>query len=381
MAEPNQVNAFNTPDIAAMNAISTGAEIDLVNLMIAYYQSKRPSWTPNAANVEVMLFEAFAMALSGEVVAVNNVAYTIVQQLMAYEGVYADNGARAAARIRFEVTPSLNPVTIPSGTRLRLSLDDSVGEAVDLITEEPITIYPETSTGFASAVAEFVGGGANGTPAGTPLSIIDNLPLVETATLYTAVLGGRDPETEQQFAARAEAARSALATTVVRPENFQNFAVRDPAVGRAFVLDRYNPADPSVTATGHVTVVVMDDVGQPLTAAQMTTLLNDIQDRALASLAIHVIAPTYTTVNATVEIRVRSGYDPDVVSTAAEDAITTWLSPMTWDWSPQVTPNMLVGLLSNVPGVAEVVTVPAAIALGQPAPVPLPGAIIVNVVA
>ena len=376
-------NAFNTPDIAAMNAVSTGQEVDLVNLMVTFYQSRRPGWTPNTAHVEVALFEAFAMALTGEVVAVNNMAYEIVQQLMAYEGAYADNGARAATRVMFTVTPSLNPVVVPSGTRLRLSLDDSVGEAVDFITEEPVTIYGDggNTIGFASAVAEFVGRGANGTPPGTQLGIVDNLPLVESAILYTPILGGRDPETEQQFAARAEAARSALATTIVRPENFENYATRDPSVGRAYVLDRYNPAQPSTISTGHVTVVVMDDSGQPLTEDQRASILADIRARSLASLSIHVISPTYTTVNMTVDVRVRNGYDPDVVTAAATDALTGWLNPMSWDWSPTITPFMIVGLLTNVPGISEIVNFPDNIVLAQPAPVPIPGSITVNAVA
>lgn len=373
-------DSFNVPDIAAMNAVSTGSEVDLVNLMVTYYQSKRPNWTPTPANVEVMLFEAFALALSGEIVTVNQVAYRIVQQLMSYEGVTPDNGARAAARIEFHITPSLNPVTIPTGTRLRLTLDDSVGEAVDLLTEETLTVYGDAGNtiGYATAAAEFVGGGANGTAAGVHLDIIDNLPLVESARLYTPVLGGRDPETEVGFAARAELARAAFANTLVRPENFVNFAARDPAVGRAHVLERYNPALPSALSTGHLTVVTMDSRGQPLTSTQLTALRNSIKERAMTSMAIHTISPTYTTVNLSVTVRVTPGYQHDLVGAAAQDALENWLSPLTWDWSPKITPYMIVGILSNVPGVAEVVTVPPDILLATPAPVPLAGAITVT---
>lgn len=371
---------FNVPEIAAMNAISTGSEVDLVNLMVTYYQSKRPSWTPNAGHVEVKLFETFAMALSGEVVTVNNVAYRIVQQLMSYEGVEPDNGARAAARIEFRITPSLLPVVVPAGTRLRLTLDHSVGESVDLLTEEPITIYGDggNTVGYASAAAETVGGGANGTPSGTHLDIIDNLPLVESARLFTPVLGGRDPETEMDFAARAEEARAAFANTLVRAENYENYSVRNPAVGRAHVLDRYNPALPGATSTGHVSVVVMDAQGQPLTTDQLGVLANAIRERALSSLAIHVISPTYTTVDMAVTVRVRTGYDADLVGARVQDALESWLSPLTWDWSDTITSYMIVGLLSSVPGVAEVVSVPTAIPLATPAPAPVAGSITVT---
>lgn len=372
--------AFNVPEIAAMNAVSTGSEVDLVNLMVSYYQSKRPSWTPNPANIEVLLFETFAMALTGEIAAVNNVPYQIVQLLMSYEGVDPDNGARAAARIEFEITPSLLPVVIPKGTRLRLTLDHTVGESVDLLTEEPVTIYGDNGNviGYASAAAESVGGGANGTPTGTHLDIIDNLPLVNSARLYTPVLGGRDPETEMDFAGRAEQARAAFANTLVRPENYTNFAVRDPAVGRSHVLDRYDPNLPGAISTGHVTVVTMDATGQPLTADQLTALANAIRERNLNSLAVHVISPTYTSVDMNVTVRVRTGYTPDLVSAAVQDALENWLNPLTWDWSDEITAYMIVGLLSTVPGVAEIVSVPASIPLATPAPVPVPGAITVT---
>lgn len=370
--------SFNPPDIAALNALYTGQEVDLVSLMTTYYQSKRPTWTPNTANVETMLFEVMALVLNLEVTAINNVPYTLARQLMAYEGVYNDDGAKASTRIRFDVTPSLNTVTIPAGTRLRLTLDDSVGEALDLITEEPVTIYPETNTGYATALAEEVGAGANGTPAGTHLGIVDNLPLVESAILYTPVLGGRDPETEEQFAARAEAARASLSASLVSPENFKNYASRDPAVGRAHVLDRYDPEEPSITATGHVTIAVMDQSGQPLTEEQQAELLTNLRDRALSSLAIHVLSPTYTTVNIDAVIRVRTGYDESIVTAAAQDAITAFLDPLTWDWSPHVSANQLVGVLTNVPGIAEVISVPETIPLTTPAPAPRPGTITIT---
>ena len=147
MTEQPLNSAFNTPDIAALNALNVGQEPDLVSLMVTYYQSKRPSWSPNAGHIETMLFEAFALALSGEIVAVNNIAYQVVQQLMAYEGVYADEGARAGTRVKFTVTPSLNPVTIPAWTRLRLTLDESQGAIPEISANKYMLWVRFTSQG------------------------------------------------------------------------------------------------------------------------------------------------------------------------------------------------------------------------------------------
>lgn len=381
MTTPYPEDPTAVPEIASMNASQTGDQNDLVDLMVTYYQTLRPNWTPNAGHLETQLFETFALALTGEIVAVNNVPYAIAQQLMAYEGVFADDGTKAAARVQFTTTPSLNPITVPAGTRLRLTLDASVGEHVDLITEEPVTIYPDqgNTTGYASAVAEYPGGNANGIPAGTRLDIIDSMPLVETATLFTDLTGGRDPEDQEDFARRAEQARMSLSGTLGNPENFEAYAQRDPAVGRAHVLDRYDPLNPTATATGHVTIITMDHTGQPLTDAQMATLLTDLKDHALASLEIHVLPPTYTTVDLTVTIRARPGYDHDVVAQAATAAIRQYFSPLTWDWSPTVSAYMLVGVLSAVHGVSEVLNVPEAIPLAGSAPVPVPGTITVTV--
>lgn len=372
---------YETPDIAAMNIVQSGNEADLVQMMTTFYQRKRPSWSPHPGNIETMIFEVLASVITGEIAAVNNLAYEVVRQMLAHEGIVYDEGAFASTRVQFEVQTSLNPVEIPAGTRLRLSLAASLGETVDLITEEPITIYPDggNTIGYASAVAEYVGSSANGTPAGTPLSLVDGVPLVKSVTLFTPILGGRDPETDEQFAARAEQARAAFNGTLGRPESFEAFALRDPAVGRAHVLDRYDPAAPTTTATGHVTVVVADSVGQPLTDQAMSGLRSEIMENSLASLDIHVLAPTYTTVNIDVTVRVQPGYDPDVVSSTVTQALENWLSPTTWNWATQITPYMVVGLVDPIPGVSEVITVPQTITLTGDAPLPLAG--VVNVTA
>jgi uncharacterized phage protein gp47/JayE len=371
---------YETPDIAAMNIIETGNEADLVQMMITYYQRKRPSWTPHPGNVEVMIFETLASVITGEIAAVRQVAFEVVRQLLAHEGIVYDEGAYASARVRFETQTSLQPVEIPRGTRLRVTLAASLGETADLVLEEPVTIYPEggNNVGYGSAVATFVGSAANGIPAGTPLSMVDNVALVQSVTLFTPILGGRDPETDETFAARAEQARAAFNGTLGRPESFEAYALRDPAVGRAHVLDRFDPANPTATSTGHVAVVVTDAVGQPLTDQAMSALRSDIMENALASLNIHVLVPSYTTVDMAVTLRVHPGYDPDLVASTVTQALENWLSPVTWNWAKQITPYMIVGLVDPIPGVAEVITVPATITLPGSAPLPVAGVISVT---
>lgn len=381
MSEYYPEDSYQTPEIAAMNAVDVGTEPELVSLMTRFLQARRPSWTPNTGNIEVMLFEAFAIALNAEMLAIRNLPYELVRQLLSYDGVIPDDGAVASTRVEFRVLPSLDAQVIPAGTRLRLTLDESVGESVDLLTEEPVTIYPDggNNVGYASAVGEFMGSAANGTPAGTPLEVIDNLPMVDGVYLYTPVLGGRDPETEEQYAARAEQARSAKTTSLARVENFENYAAGSPLVGRAHVLDLYDPAIPGVVAPGHITLVVTDPSGSPLTESNAAALEEDIADMALASLNIHVIAPTYTTVDMAITVRVASGYDPEVVSAGVEEAIRAWLTPERWDWAPAITPYMVVGRVDPIPGVAEVIAVPATINLPGAAPLAQAGVITVSV--
>ncbi|WBF79000.1 baseplate J protein [Arthrobacter phage Bolt007] len=374
MAESPDVPEYETLDLYEL-----GTEPDLVAAAVAHLAVAMPEWVPRAGNTELVLLEGLALMLGPEIMALRMVEYAVTERLMGLYGVTRDPGLPATGRAQFAVTLSAPVQIIPAGTILRYHIEPT-GETVDLRTLEALEIV--TSLGLTGSVAvESVDTGTvpNGTPAGTELEIVGNLPFVESVELSEAMTGGAGPEEDASFMSRASALLSRQTSTLVLPEHFQYAALSRPEVGRAKVLDLYNPAAPGSPAAGHVSVAVAGQDGTALSAGQRAAIEADLASQALASLVIHAINPTYTTVDLAVSVRAAYGADVAAVEAAVEASLASWLSPATWDWTPSVGQFAIVSRVASVPGVAEVLTVPASIALNGAAPLPTPGAITATV--
>lgn len=369
----------DAPELEALRLLQYGTESDLVEAATAFARAALPEWTPRAGNTEVVLMQSLAIQLGPEILAVQLMRDRVVEGLMSLYGVTRDNGAPATARARFAVTASNPTQVIPAGSRLRLPIS-STGETVDFLTTEPLSIITsESLTGEVNIVADRTGTAANGTPALTPLSTVTPLPFVETVVLATTVSGGETVESDASFSGRAASVLARQVSTLVQASQFEYAALSRTDVGRAKAFDSYDPAQPNATVFGHVTVAVADAAGQPLPADLRAQIEQWMTAQALASLLVHVISPTYTNVAVAATVKAAVGYDELDVKTRAEQALRDYLDPARWPWESTVTQYGLVGVLGNVPGVREVQSVPADIALAGKAPLPTVGSINVTV--
>jgi uncharacterized phage protein gp47/JayE len=360
--------------------MNAGTEVDYADAAISYIQSVMPEWVPRGGNVEVVLIEALAVMLGPEILSLQLLGPRVVEQLVGLMGTARSEGTEARGRAEFTVTNSAPVQVIPAGTRLRLDLDASL-ESVDLFTVEDLTIITtETLTGQVNVVAEQIGSLPNGSPGGAPLSVVDNLPFIESAKLATAVLGGADLESDDRFNARAAAVLARQNSTLVHPEQFQYAALSQVGIGRALTLDNFNPADPEATSYGHVTVAVAGLDGLAVDAAVMEDIRVDLAEQALASLNIHVIAPTYTPVNIAVTVKALPGWTEAQVTASVTAALTAWISPLTWEFDDAATQFEIVSVVGNAAGVKEVTSAPATINLTGVAPLPTLGTITVTVI-
>jgi len=374
------VAEFDVPELETLNLLNTGTEVDWADAAISYIQSVMPEWVPRGGNVEVVLIEALAVMLGPEILSLQLIGPRVVEQLVGLMGTARSEGAEARGRAEFTVTNSAPVQVIPAGTRLRLNLDTSL-DTVDLFTVEDLSIITsETMTGQVNVIAEQIGSLPNGSPSGAPLSVVDNLPFVESVQLAAALLGGQDVETDDRFNARAAAVLARQNSTLVHPEQFQYAALSEVGIGRALTLDNYNPADPGVTSYGHVTVAVAGLDGLAVDAAVMEDIRVGLAEQALASLNVHVIAPTYTTVDIAVTVKAAPGWDAAAVEASVTAALTNWISPLTWEFDDSATQFEIVTVVGNAPGVREVTSAPATINLTGDAPLPMLGTIAVTVV-
>ncbi|MDZ5076796.1 baseplate J/gp47 family protein [Nesterenkonia sp. HG001] len=361
----------DAPAPVSPDLLESITEEDLVQAAIEHAQVAIPEWEPRAGHTEVILMESLAQMLTILSFAVQQAPTELLEQLMRLYGTDRDQGASTRAVARFEASGSQPLYVVPEGTQVRTTMA-STGEVVDFTTTGRLEIQPQESTsGLQEIVAVEAGAGFNGIPAGSTLEMVDNLPFLEHVQLDTPTAGGRDVESDAAFQARASAMLGRLVSTLVLPDHFQQAAVELPEVGRARVIDVYDPTDPEAgESPGHVTVAVADNDGQPLTPGQMGEVKHHLEQQAMASLIIHIIEPTYTSLDITLEVRAAPGANLEDVEDAVEERVQSWLSPARWGWGDMVRQFALVSEVSQVEGVAQVLSAPADMSLDGVAPLP-----------
>jgi hypothetical protein len=210
--------AFEVPEMEALRLAKWGNEDDLVEAGVTHIKAVMPEWVPRGGNTEMVLMEALAVMLGPEILSLQLVGPRVVEQIMSLYGATRSPGTPARGRISVSVTRSAPTQVIPAGTRFRLALDSTI-ESVDLFTTEDLSIITsETLIGEVNVVAEKFGALPNGSPNGAAVSVVDNLPFIESAQLSTALLGGTDLEDDDRFFARAAALLARQNTTLVHRE-------------------------------------------------------------------------------------------------------------------------------------------------------------------
>lgn len=369
----------DTPELENLKLLNYGSEFDLADAAVSFARTLMPEWQPRQGNTEMVLIQSLALILGPETLAMNIMPFRLLEQLMLLYGVRRDPGAVALGRIKLTVSRSAATQVIPAGSTFRLPPGDS-GLTVDLVTkDELVIITTETDIGYVNVMASRVGSDPNNTPAGTLLQPVTNLPFVELAEIDQALTGGIDVENDAHFYGRAASVLGRLTSTLVLPEHFTFAALSRNEVGRAKTYNLYNPIDPEATSAGHVTIAVADEVGQPLDGDEMEAIRADLAAQALASLTIHIIPPTLTTVSFGLTVKAIPGYTEAAVRANVIATLQNWISPANWEWDSSVRKYAIIAMASRAAGVAEVTFAPEDIPLTGKAPLAQAGTITVTV--
>lgn len=331
-------------------------EDDLYARAIADIQATIPELAAREGSLEVVLLRSLALQVAEVVYAINRLPERTLEGILRLRGLERDPGAGANSVARFTLSDGIG-VTIPLGTTVRLEVP-ATGESFDFLTTTEVTSATEVMTVDAPIVAADSGAAPNGLPPETELELIDALPYVESVAAVSAFVGGREPEDDFSYYSRGAAMLSRLTETLVLPGQFRAAALETAGVGLAWVLDLFDPDEVGAPGDhpGHVTVVVADDDGQPLSGPAIAALEARLQELSSAGLAVHVVAPAYELVSVTVSVTAIQGADPAVTIDAVEAALTDYLSPGSWAGGDTVWCNELISLVDRVPGVDRVVT-------------------------
>jgi uncharacterized phage protein gp47/JayE len=331
---------------------------ELFDEAIAAAATKLPGWNPREGHTAVVLIEALALVIWELIATLNRVPGAVADILFQLYGVTRDTGTAPAVDVTFTLSDTAGH-TVPAGTRLRLTLGN--GETVEFATDASLIVAAGASSGTVASTGETPTTEANGTAAGTAITVLDAIAFVESAATASEVAGGTDPETTDEWRDRASQVLARLVNTLVLPGHFTAAVLEDTRVYRATSVDNYDPGQVGNPGDhpGHLTTYVLGSDGALLTAAIKDELFGVLDPKALANLAIHVADPTITPVDVTVTVVHKAGHDPATVEQAVTDALTAYLNPETWPWAATVRRNELIALIDGVTGVDYVDTLDA----------------------
>lgn len=330
---------------------------DMVDTAQSNLRLNLPGWIPREGNVEILVIEAVALELAEQIVAINRLPGAVVEAVITMAGVEKDYGQPPDATATITLGDTLGH-TLPAGTRVYLPLSD--GSTVTFLIEDPgVTIAPGDDTGTASLIGDTFTGAANGLPAGTTLVMADQLPFVDSVVLATPVADGRDPETDDSWRDRGVEELSRLSSALVVPRQFVAYALSQSGVSAALALDLYNPAGGGSPGDnpGYMTVAVLGPNGTTLSAPAKATLQAAMQAQAIGILQVSVIDATIVTVPVATKVVPVQGADFPTVQTAVQDAINTYLDPLSWSFGATIYLNEMISLIDQVAGVDRVVNV------------------------
>jgi hypothetical protein len=229
-------------------------------------------------------------------------------------------------------------------------------------TATPPSTHPATA--FVSATGTAVTEAFNGLATGTALSLLSVIPQVASAKLATAVSGGALAETDDEYFARASAQLARLTSTLVTADNFVQWAAQNEDFSYVYRVTALDATDRTRTAAaGYLTLVaapidasstnLLTGTGDPTTATsspswgQKDDLRLAADQMAHLDLTVAVVDPMLVTVKVATTLKAVTNVTATTASLAVSSDLSALISPNSWDWSPVLRRNELIGLIAR----------------------------------
>jgi uncharacterized phage protein gp47/JayE len=345
-----------SPDYAAYTDLTLYDKTpsDIKDAALVTLQSRMPDFVPGEANIEIMLLEALAIEVSQSIFTLNRLPQSIMEALMVLFGIERDPGIRPTVTVTFTMQDTAGYV-IPAGTELHYIAENE--SVITFTTATDLTVTGGSLTGTVSATADVYSSSINGVLAGADLSLVSAIDEVIATVTASTVTGGIDPETITAWLTRATQRLQRLTDVLVLPDNFKTYVLEKTYVTRANAIDSYDPGGGGSPGDngGHIAVYAYGN-GIALTSPQKAELVAEMQALATTNLIVHVEDAVIVPVTVTVSVVKKANAVSLDVQAAVEAALTSYLSPTTWDWSATVRRNALIAEIANAEGVAYVTT-------------------------
>jgi hypothetical protein len=331
---------------------------DLEQRAYAVIQSVYPDFDPNAGGLATILVQAIAlMAETRAIDSAQMPARAFRYFGEDFLGISRSEGSPARILTTWTVTDDAGH-TIPEGTFVTV-------DNVDFQVAADVTVPPGSTT-TADGEVELIAleDGSDGNGLGSVVVLNDALAWVNTITPEGLSGGGADAQDDEDYQDDLSERLQLLGDRLILPIDFEIAAKDVEGVGRAAVLDTYNPDDGTTGNERYVTVAVATDEGQAPSPAVLSAVDTYLQSRREVNFVIRVIGPTLTgnDVDVSFEFATLEDYDPQGVKANAQQAVRDYLNPATWGvpagadsdrWlnTRVVRLNKVIQAIENTPGV------------------------------
>lgn len=162
------------------------------------------------------------------------------------------------------------------------------------------------------------------------MELVDALAYVQSVTATIASSGGVDSETDEEYFGRLRDEMTLLTPRFVLAADAAVLARRIPGVYRALGVDNYDPVLQTYNNEKMVTVAVVDEAGLALSAEVREEVRAYLDDMREINFVIHVVSPSYTTINIAFEVTALAGFELTALADRVQAAVADYLNPATW---------------------------------------------------
>jgi len=303
--------------------------VDLAEEAYAYLEEQIPGWSAQPGNLDALLVESEAQ-IAGEL---RDMAVLVPDSIFEFFGetvldIPPYEATEATGTTTWQAIDTLG-YTVDAGTLVGVSPPASVDtyafEVVDAFTFTPGT---DTVSGVTIRALE---AGAEASGLSGDVELLDPLVFVNHVTLDAPTAGGVDAEETDAYLSRLSDLLTLLSPRPILPQDFAMLVQRSiPEIARATAIDLYKADTQQANQPRCVTVVVVDENGNALSAAVKNEADALLQANREVNFLAYVIDPTYTVIDVRADVSCFPMYDPAQVCPMVVEALAAYLSPATW---------------------------------------------------
>jgi hypothetical protein len=304
-----------------------------------------PGWQAHDGNLETWLTEAWAESASEIRALCKDVPASIFMT-------YGENVLGIAPQLALPATGLATFTAIDDqGYTLDASSTFGLNRAGDDVvafqTTQAAEIPPD-STQAVDVPFAAIETGADGNGLAGDGQMLDPITWVQTVTVTDPTATGQDAEDPQDYLDRLTNLLRMVALRPVLPQDFAILALQIEGVGRAVAMNLYDPADGSWDNERTVTVMITDDNGQPVPADVKQQVVDYLESLREVNWVVHVIDPTYDTIDVAFEVTAFAGQQTDTVLAACQANLELALAPASYRLGED-SPSVAGGEVINPP--------------------------------